>query len=64
MVLIPAAARKVKIPLIASGGIGNGHRIAAALALGAEGVNLGTRFCATVEAPYSRQHQATARVRE
>jgi nitronate monooxygenase len=51
MVLIPAAARKVKIPLIASGGIGNGHGMAAALALGAEGVNMGTRFCATVEAP-------------
>ncbi|GFE82041.1 nitronate monooxygenase [Steroidobacter agaridevorans] len=51
MVLIPAAARKVKIPLIASGGIGNGRGMAAALALGAEGVNMGTRFCATVEAP-------------
>lgn len=51
LVLIPAAADKVKIPLIASGGIGDGRGLAAALALGAEGVNMGTRFCATVEAP-------------
>jgi NAD(P)H-dependent flavin oxidoreductase YrpB (nitropropane dioxygenase family) len=51
MVLIPAAAAKVGIPLIASGGIGSGRSMAAALALGADGVNMGTRFCATVEAP-------------
>lgn len=51
IVLIPAAARKVGIPLIASGGIGDGRAMAAALTLGAEGVNMGTRFCATVEAP-------------
>jgi NAD(P)H-dependent flavin oxidoreductase YrpB (nitropropane dioxygenase family) len=51
LVLIPAAARKVKIPLLASGGIADGRGMAAALALGAEGINMGTRFCATREAP-------------
>ena len=49
--LIPAAASQLKIPVIASGGIGDGRGLAAALVLGAEGVNMGTRFCATVEAP-------------
>jgi nitronate monooxygenase len=51
LVLIPAAARAVKIPIIASGGIADGRGMAAAFALGAEGVNMGTRFCATQEAP-------------
>ena len=51
LILIPLAARRVKIPLIASGGIGDGRGLAAALCLGAEGVNMGTRFCATQEAP-------------
>lgn len=51
LILIPAAARKLSIPVIASGGIGDGRGLAAALALGAEGVNMGTRFCATKEAP-------------
>ena len=51
LILIPAAADKVKIPLLASGGFGDGRGLAAALALGAEGINMGTRFCATVEAP-------------
>lgn len=51
MVLIPAAADKVSIPMLASGGIGDGRGLVAALALGAEGINMGTRFCATVEAP-------------
>ncbi len=51
LILIPAAADKVKIPMLASGGIGDGRGLVAALALGAEGVNMGTRFCATVEAP-------------
>lgn len=51
MVLIPAAVDKVKIPVIASGGIGDGRGLAAALALGATGINMGTRFCATAEAP-------------
>ena len=51
LVLIPAAARALKIPIIASGGIADGRGMAAALALGAEGVNMGTRFCVTQEAP-------------
>ena len=55
LILIPAAADKVKIPMIASGGFGDGRGLAAALALGAEGINMGTRFCATKEAPI---HQA------
>lgn len=51
LVLIPATADKVKIPIIASGGFGDGRGLVAALALGAEGINMGTRFCATQEAP-------------
>ncbi|MFC5697474.1 NAD(P)H-dependent flavin oxidoreductase [Pseudomonas sp. GCM10022186] len=51
LVLIPAAVRRLSIPVIASGGIADGRGLAAALALGAEGVNMGTRFCATREAP-------------
>lgn len=51
LVLIPAAADKVTIPLVASGGFGDGRGFLAALALGAEGINMGTRFCATREAP-------------
>jgi nitronate monooxygenase len=51
LVLFAAAADKVKIPLVASGGIADGRGLAAALALGAEGINMGTRFCATTEAP-------------
>jgi NADH:quinone reductase (non-electrogenic) len=51
LILIPAAADKVKIPMLASGGIGDGRGLVAALALGADGINMGTRFCATVEAP-------------
>jgi NADH:quinone reductase (non-electrogenic) len=51
LVLIPAAADKVRIPMIASGGFGDGRGLAAALCLGADGINMGTRFCATVEAP-------------
>jgi NADH:quinone reductase (non-electrogenic) len=51
LVLIPVAADKVKIPMLASGGFGDGRGLVAALALGAEGINMGTRFCATKEAP-------------
>lgn len=51
LILIPATADKVRVPLLASGGFGDGRGLAAALALGAEGINMGTRFCATVEAP-------------
>ena len=55
LILLPAAADRVKIPILASGGFGDGRGLAAALALGADGINMGTRFCATVEAPI---HQA------
>ncbi len=51
LVLIPAAAQALRIPVIASGGIAGGRGMAAALVLGAEGVNMGTRFCVTQEAP-------------
>ena len=51
LVLIPATADKVRIPIIASGGFADGRGLAAALALGADGINLGTRLCATKEAP-------------
>lgn len=50
-VLLAVAARKLKIPFIASGGVGTGSQLAAALALGAEGVNMGTRWMATKECP-------------
>lgn len=51
LILIPAAADKVTVPMLASGGFGDGRGLVAALALGAEGINMGTRFCATAEAP-------------
>ena len=51
LILIPAAADKVRIPILASGGFGDGRGLVAALALGADGINMGTRFCATQEAP-------------
>jgi nitronate monooxygenase len=51
LILIPATVDKVKIPVIASGGFADGRGLAAAMALGAQGVNMGTRFCATREAP-------------
>ena len=51
LVLLPAAAARLKIPMLASGGIGTGAQMAAALALGAEGINMGSRFLCTQEAP-------------
>jgi len=51
LILIAAAADKVKIPMLASGGIADARGLVAALALGADGVNMGTRFCVTQEAP-------------
>jgi nitronate monooxygenase len=51
LILIPAAADKVNIPLIASGGFADGRGLVAALALGADAINMGTRFMATTEAP-------------
>jgi len=51
LVLIPAAVKALTIPVIASGGIADGYGLAAALVLGAQGVNMGTRFMLTQEAP-------------
>lgn len=51
MILLAVAAKKLNVPYIASGGIANGRQMAACFALGAEGVNMGTRFMATKEAP-------------
>lgn len=51
LVLIPCAADRVSIPMIASGGFGDARGLVAALALGADGMNMGTRFMATREAP-------------
>ncbi|MCF7549879.1 nitronate monooxygenase family protein [Pseudonocardia sp. WMMC193] len=50
LILLPAAADALEIPFIASGGFGDGRGLVAALALGADGINMGTRFMATVEA--------------
>ena len=51
LVLIPVAADQLTIPMIASGGIGDARGLVAALALGADGVNMGTRFLCTAESP-------------
>jgi NADH:quinone reductase (non-electrogenic) len=51
LILLPCTRDKVRIPIIASGGFGDARGLVAALSLGAEGINMGTRFLATVEAP-------------
>ncbi|WP_029721287.1 NAD(P)H-dependent flavin oxidoreductase [Saccharopolyspora rectivirgula] len=51
LVLIPAAVDKVEVPVVASGGFADGRGLVAALALGASGINMGTRFLCTAEAP-------------
>jgi len=51
MILLPRAADELTIPFVASGGMADGRSLVAALALGADGINMGTRFIATVEAP-------------
>lgn len=51
LVLIPAAADQITIPMIASGGFADGRGLAAALMLGADGINMGTRFMCTTESP-------------
>ena len=59
LVLIPAAAARLSIPVVASGGFADGRGLAAALALGAHGINMGTRFMCTVESPvHERVKQA------
>jgi NAD(P)H-dependent flavin oxidoreductase YrpB (nitropropane dioxygenase family) len=51
MILLPRAAEELRIPFVASGGMADARSLVAALALGAEGMNMGTRFVATKEAP-------------
>jgi NADH:quinone reductase (non-electrogenic) len=51
MILLPRAADELRIPFVASGGMADGRSLVAALAMGAEGMNMGTRFIATKEAP-------------
>lgn len=51
LILLPLAARKLSVPFVASGGFGTAEQLVAALALGAQGINMGTRFIATQEAP-------------
>jgi NAD(P)H-dependent flavin oxidoreductase YrpB (nitropropane dioxygenase family) len=51
MILLPRAAEALKIPFVASGGMANARSLVASLALGADGINMGTRFIATQEAP-------------
>jgi nitronate monooxygenase len=51
MILLPRAAEELTVPFVASGGMADGRSLVAALAMGAEGMNMGTRFIATLEAP-------------
>jgi len=51
MILLPRAAEELEVPFVASGGMGNAQQLVAALALGADGINMGTRFMVTKEAP-------------
>jgi nitronate monooxygenase len=55
LVLLPCTRDKLTVPIVASGGFGDGRGLVAALALGADGINMGTRFLATVEAPVHEQ---------
>ena len=57
MVLLPAVARAVNVPAIGAGGFGTGASLAAALALGAIGVQMGTRFLATAESDFNQVHK-------
>ena len=51
MILLPRAAEELKIPFVASGGMSDARSLVASLAMGAEGMNMGTRFMATKDAP-------------
>lgn len=65
LILLPLAARALSVPFIASGGMADGKSLVAALALGADGMNLGTRFVATQEAPvHDRVKQAIVQAGE
>ncbi|WP_374414480.1 NAD(P)H-dependent flavin oxidoreductase [Novosphingobium colocasiae] len=65
LILLPLAAKVLSVPFIASGGMADGKSLVAALALGADGMNLGTRFVATQEAPvHDRVKQAIVQAGE
>ncbi len=57
LISVSWAIKQMKIPVIAAGGIGNGHTYAAALGMGAEGICMGTMFMATEECPVGREHK-------
>ncbi|OXS64258.1 enoyl-[acyl-carrier protein] reductase II [Bacillus sp. V-88] len=59
LALIPQLVDTVKIPVVAAGGIGDGRGLASMLALGASGVQMGTRFIATKEAPFHENYKST-----
>ncbi len=59
MILLPRAAEELRVPFVASGGMADGRSLVAALAMGAEGMNMGTRFIATVEAPVHEKVKQT-----
>jgi len=64
-ILLPLAAEALKIPFVASGGMADGRSLVAALALGADGINMGTRFIATQEAPvHQKVKEAIVRATE
>jgi nitronate monooxygenase len=58
-ILLPRAAEELSIPFVASGGMADGRSLVAALALGADGMNMGTRFLATTEAPVHERVKQT-----
>jgi nitronate monooxygenase len=65
MILLPSAADALSIPFVASGGMADGRSLVAAMALGADGINMGTRFIATKEAPvHDRVKQAILNAKE
>ncbi len=65
LILLPLAAQALSIPFVASGGMADGRSLVAALALGADGINMGTRFVATAEAPvHDNVKQAIVRAGE
>ena len=63
LVLIPAAAKQIEIPMIASGGFGDARGLVAALALGADGINMGTRFMCTARVVHPSERQGSHRGR-
>ena len=59
MILLPRAAEELTVPFVASGGMADGRSLVAALAMGADGMNMGTRFIATTEAPVHEKVKQT-----